>query len=114
MTTGERIYFYVREGQRHKGLLLYEWLLKQARSLGFSGGTAFDSLAGFGRHGWHETHFFEEAGEEPVLCVFVGSSAQVDQLVAATAAAGLSIFFSRHPVQYGITGQPFETTEGKA
>lgn len=106
MIQGERIYFYVREGQRHKGLLLYEWLLKQARGLGFSGGTAFQSLAGFGRHGWHEAHFFEEAGELPVICVFVGSGTQVDGLLEAATAAGLSIFFSRHPVQYGITGQP--------
>ena len=106
MVDGERIYFYVREGQRHKGLLLYEWLLKQARTLGFSGGTAFQSLAGFGRHGWHEAHFFEEAGEVPVMCVFVGTRAQVDGLVEVATAAGLSIFFSRHPVRFGITGQP--------
>jgi uncharacterized protein len=106
MIQGERVYLYVREGQRHKGLLLYEWLLKEARQLGFAGGTAIQSLAGFGRHGWHEAHFFEEAGELPVLCVFVGSSDQVDALVVAVTAAGLSIFYSRHPVQYGITGQP--------
>jgi len=105
MVNGERIYFYVREGQRHKGLLLYEWMLRQARTLGFSGGTAIQSLAGFGRHGWHEAHFFEEAGELPVLCIFVGTTAQMDTLVQAIADAGLSVFYSRHPVQFGITGQ---------
>jgi PII-like signaling protein len=105
MITGERIYFYVREGQRHKGLLLYEWLLRQARSQGFSGGTAIQSLAGFGRHGWHEAHFFEEAGELPVLCIFVGTPEQMDALVQDVSDAGLSIFYSRHPVHYGITGQ---------
>ena len=104
MVSGERIYFYVREGQRHKGLLLYEWMLREARSLGLSGGTAIQSLAGFGRHGWHEAHFFEESGELPVLCIFVGTTAQVDTLVQAVADAGLSVFYSRHPVQFGITG----------
>lgn len=104
MVHGERIYFYVREGQRHKGLLLYEWMLREARSLGLSGGTAIQSLAGFGRHGWHEAHFFEESGELPVLCIFVGTTAQLDTLVQVVADAGLSVFYSRHPVQFGITG----------
>jgi hypothetical protein len=106
MISGEQICFYVREGQRHQGLLVYEWLLKQARSLEFSGGTAFPSLAGFGRHGWHEAHFFEESGELPVLCVFVGTSAQVEALVDAVAGAGLSLFFSRMAVHCGIIGAP--------
>lgn len=101
---GERVSFFVKEGQHHSGQLLYQWLLQQGRSHGFSGGTALHSLAGFGRHGWHEAHFFELAGELPVVTVFVGTATQVEQLLRDVSEAGLSVFYTREVVRFGITG----------
>lgn len=49
---------YLTEKQRHDGVLLYEWLLEEAKKLGVPGGSAFRAIAGFGRHGrMHEETF---------------------------------------------------------
>jgi PII-like signaling protein len=60
---GSFLRFYVHEGQRHQGRLLWEWLLIQANERGIHGGSAFKAMAGFGRH--HklcEARFVELAG----------------------------------------------------
>ena len=51
---GSLLRFYVHEGQRHHGRLVWEWLLERANELGIRGGSAFRAMAGFGRH--HEIH----------------------------------------------------------
>ena len=38
---GSFLRFYLRENQRHRGKLLWEWLLEQANRMGFRGGSAF-------------------------------------------------------------------------
>lgn len=101
---GERLSFYVRESHHHHGVPVYQWLLTEGRRLGFSGGTAIATLAGFGRHGWHEAHFFELAGELPVITQFIGNHDQVEALLANAAQAGLTLFYNREQVEYGLTG----------
>jgi PII-like signaling protein len=98
--------FFVVESQRHSGQLLYQWLLREASSMGLPGGSAFRAVAGFGRHHvLHEARFYELAGELPVEVVFVTDRAQADQLIACVAAAGLSLFHYMMPAQSGTTGQ---------
>ena len=64
--------FYVQEDRKHHHVLVYEWLLEQARQLGLNGGSAFKAMAGFGRHGLlHEDHFFELSGKLPVVVEFI-------------------------------------------
>ena len=59
---GALLRFYVHEGDRHHGVLVWEWLLKKASELGIRGGSAFRALAGFGHHHvLHEQSFFELA-----------------------------------------------------
>jgi PII-like signaling protein len=96
--------FYVGEGHRHAGRLVYEWVLEQAKDIGVHGGSAFRAIAGFGRRGvLHEQHFFELAGDLPIEVAFVLSEAQAQALLAAVSDAGLSLFFVRMPVQFGVT-----------
>ena len=62
--TGTLLRFYVHENRRHHHVLLYDWLLEEAKKLGIRGGSAFRAIAGFGRHGiLHAEHFFELAGD---------------------------------------------------
>lgn len=97
--------FFVVESQRHSGLLLYQWLLREASTLGLPGGSAVRAIAGFGRHHvLHEAHFYELAGELPVEVVFVADRADADRLIARVAAAGLSLFHTMTGAQSGITG----------
>ena len=98
--------FFVVENQRHEGQPVYQWLLRQASSLGLPGGSAFRAVAGFGRHRvLHEAHFYELAGELPMEVVFVASRDEASRLVAQVAGAGLSLFHYMILTESGITGR---------
>ena len=91
---------YVTEKQHHGGMPVYEWLLKEARGMGVHGGSAFRSIASFGRHGhMHEQTFFELAGELAVKVEFVIDDALVDKLLDVVKKNNLNLFYTRQPVQ---------------
>jgi len=95
---------YVAENQKHHGMLLYEWLLEQARKLGIGGGSAFRAIAGFGRHGvLHEEAFFELAGNLPVEVGFVVSEAEAGRLLALLGAEQIKLFYVKIPAESGTT-----------
>ncbi|MEX8519274.1 MAG: DUF190 domain-containing protein [Leptothrix sp. (in: b-proteobacteria)] len=101
---GVYLKFYVQENRRHHAILVYEWLLEEARKLGFHGGSAFRAIAGFGRHGvLHEDHFFELAGDLPVEVGFVLSEAEAQAFLQHISAEGLALFYLQLPVEYGVT-----------
>jgi PII-like signaling protein len=106
MDTMVMLRIYAEEAQRHHGKLLYEWLLEEARALGFSGGSVFRAIAGYGRHGVrHDAGFFELAGALPVVVTFVTRDALADALLAKLADAGLKLFYARTLAQCGVTGE---------
>jgi PII-like signaling protein len=95
--------FYVAEKQRHNGVLLYEWLLEEAKRLGLPGGSAFRAIAGFGRHGrLHEDTFFELAGELPIEIEFLLNTVMADLLMNELRAHKLNLFFVRYAVETGV------------
>ena len=94
--------FYVTEGHRHKGELMHEWLLEQAKKLEIPGGSAYRAIAGFGRHGHlHEETFFELAGELPVQVEFVLDAAHADRLLEELRKHELNLFYVRFQVESG-------------
>jgi PII-like signaling protein len=95
---------FVSESRLHNGMLLYEWLLEQAKDMGVLGGTAFRAIAGYGRHGrLHEEAFYELAGELPVEVEFLVSDKQAERLLDLLKAENLRLFYSRHPADYGVS-----------
>jgi len=95
--------FYLTEKQRHEGQLMYEWLLEHAKRIGISGGSAFRSIAGFGRHGsLHAETFIELGGELPVQVEFILEEAQAAQLLATLSAYELNIRYVRYEVSTSI------------
>lgn len=103
---GTYLKFYVQENRRHHGILVYEWLLEQAKQLGLHGGSAFHAMAGFGRHGvLHEEHFFELAGDLPVEVGFVVTEEEARRLLDFIVKEGLSLFYVSMPVEFGVTGE---------
>jgi len=103
MNDGTCLQFYVAENRRHRGVLVYEWLLREAVKLGLHGGSAFRAIAGFGRHHrMHEQHFFELAGDVPVEVVFFVDADEEARLLTLIEAEGLSLFFVRQPASYGV------------
>ena len=102
---GTYLKFYVHENRNHQHILVYEWLLEQAKNLGIHGGSAFKAIAGFGRHGLlHEDLFFELAGDLPVEVVFVVSEEQAERLLTLLRKEKLTLFYVKMPVEYGVLG----------
>ena len=103
---GTLLRFYAHESRKHRHVLLYEWLLEEARRLGLHGGSAFRAIAGFGRHGvLHEDHFFELAGDLTVEVDFALSDADAERFLAHVEAEGVEVFYVRVPIDYGVAGR---------
>jgi PII-like signaling protein len=101
---GIHLRFYTYENRKHGSVLLYEWLLEHAKSLGIHGGSAFRAIAGFGRHGtMHEQHFFELAGDAPVLVEFMVNEKEADTLLADLRREQIALFYARLPGEFGNT-----------
>ncbi|MFO1505885.1 MAG: DUF190 domain-containing protein [Lysobacterales bacterium] len=104
-TEGRYLRFFVHENRRHHGILLYEWLLEQAKKLGIQGGTAFRSIAGYGRHGiLHEQHFLELAGDQTVRVDFVVRMDEGSTLLSLIERENLALFFAELPASFGLVG----------
>ena len=104
METSVYLKFFVIESQRHGGQLLYQWLLREASTLGLPGGSAFRAIAGFGRHHvLHEARFYELAGDLPMEVVFVASRSDAMRLLEVVTAAGLSLFHYMMPAESRTT-----------
>ena len=100
---GTFLRFYVHEGQRHHGTLLWDWLLQRANKLGIRGGSAFRAMAGFGRdHQLHEDHFFELAGTLTVEVEFIVNDAERQELLDIVEREKIRIFYAEIPARFGI------------
>ena len=102
---GVSLQFFVPEGEKHDGELMYEWLLEKAKKLGVPGGSAFRAVAGYGRHGvLHEQTFFELAGELPVEVIFITSPELAEKLLGELTRERLNLFYSKTDAEFGILG----------
>ena len=100
---GTYLRFYVHENRKHRGLLLYEWLLETAKKVGIHGGSAFRAIAGYGRHGvLHEQHFFELAGDLTIEVEFLVSNEQADMLLDVLRREQVRIFYAKVPAEFGM------------
>lgn len=95
---------FVPEGLRHHGDLLYEWILQQAQAIGIPGGSAVRAVAGFGRHGrLHEQHFFELAGDVPVVLEFFAAEEAIAKLLTLLESENISVFYVKFVAEGGLT-----------
>ena len=101
---GTCLRFYVHENRKHHGILLYEWLLEQAKKSGIHGGSASRAIAGYGRHGiLHEQHFFELAGDLTVMVEFVLSDDEAQGLIELIEREKVRVFYAKFPAEFGTT-----------
>ena len=102
---GTYLRFYVHENRKHRGLLLYEWLLETAKKAGIHGGSAFRAIAGYGRHGvLHEQHFFELAGDLTVEIEFLLSEEQAQMLLRVVREENVAVFYAKAAAEFGMVG----------
>ncbi len=110
---GSFLRFYVHEDYRHRGGPVWEWLLREANELGIRGGSAFRSMAGFGRHHHlHEARFFELAGSLSVEVEFVVTDEEAQKLLDLVHREKLRVFFAKMPARFGVV-DPDETNPPK-
>ena len=101
---GTYLRFYMHENRKHHHILLYEWLLEQAKKSGIHGGSAFRAIAGYGRHGvLHEQHFFELAGDLTVTVEFLLSDDEAQNLLDLIKREEVRVFYAKFPVEFGVT-----------
>ncbi|MEK7439083.1 MAG: DUF190 domain-containing protein [Pseudomonadota bacterium] len=100
---GTYLRFYMHENRKHRHLLLYEWLLEQAKKMGIHGGSAFRAIAGYGRHGvLHEQHFYELAGDLTVEVEFMISEDEARKLLDLVKAEKIHVFYAKTEAEFGI------------
>jgi PII-like signaling protein len=99
--------FYMHENHKHGGILQYEWLLEDAKKHDVHGGSAFRAIAGYGRQGHlHEQHFYELAGDLPVVVEFLLSTEEAEAMLARLREEKIRVFYSRAAVEFGALGDP--------
>jgi len=104
MANGTYLRFYTHENRKHHHVLLYEWLLEQAKKIGIHGGSAFRAIAGYGRHGiLHEQHFFELAGDLTVEVEFLLSDVDAAKLLELIKQENIRVFYAKVPAEFGMT-----------
>lgn len=96
--------FYMYEAEKHRGVLLYEWLLEFAKKNGIPGGSAFRAIAGYGRSGvLHEEHFFELAANVPIVVDFILPEDELDLFLNLVKKEGVKLFYTVTGVVYNVT-----------
>lgn len=102
---GVSLHFYCHLRAKHEGMLVSDWLLTRARQQGIGGGSAFRSIACFGRHGvLHEEQFFELTDDLTIKVEFLVSEEQAEQLLQLVRAAGVEIVYARSPASFAAIG----------
>ena len=100
---GSLLRFYVGEGERLHGVLLWEWLLAEGNRLGIRGGSAFRAVGGFGRrHALHEERFFELAGTGAIEVEFVVTEDEEWRILDLLRREKVRIFNCRMPASFDI------------
>jgi len=100
---GSLLRFYVGEGERLHGVLLWEWLLAEGNRLGIRGASAFRAVGGFGRqHAVHEDRFFELAGRGSIEVEFVVTEDEERRVLDLLQSEKVRIFYARMPTSFGI------------
>lgn len=101
---GYQLVFFTQQGRKHGIYSIAEWLLKQAKDLGVPGATMNVGQSGYGRDGrFHSAHFFELA-EQPLEVLMAVTEKECDQLFEIINAAQLEIFYTKSPIEFGVTG----------
>jgi PII-like signaling protein len=81
--------------------VLYDWLLRRARTLGITGGAAYREIAGYGRHDrLREQSFFELAGELPVEVAFAMSESDAQKFLDVLARKAPWLFYIKSPSEF--------------
>jgi PII-like signaling protein len=73
---------FIGEGDKHEGVPLYEWIVRQARDQGLAGATVLRGLEGFGAHSrLHTAKILRLATDLPVVVEIVDAKERIEAFI---------------------------------
>lgn len=85
---GHLLRIFVGESDRHGGLPLYEWIVRQARERGLAGATVLRGVEGFGAHSrLHTAKILRLSEDLPIVVEIVDSKEKIEAFLPVIDAA---------------------------
>ncbi|MFZ5434122.1 MAG: DUF190 domain-containing protein [Calditrichota bacterium] len=76
---GHLLRIFIGESDRHEGLPLYEWLVREARARGLAGATVLRGLEGFGAHSRvHTAKILRLSADLPIVVEIVDTREKIE------------------------------------
>lgn len=81
---GHLLRVFIGENDRHEGLPLYEWIVRQARRQGLAGATVLRGLEGFGAHSrLHTARILRLSSDLPIVVEIVDTKEKIEGFLPA-------------------------------
>ena len=75
---GKLLRIFIGESDKHEGLPLYEWIVRQARENGLAGATVLRGLEGYGAHSrLHKAKILRLASDLPLVVEIVDTEEKI-------------------------------------
>ncbi len=106
---GKLLRIFIGESDRHEGLPLYEWIVRQARENGLAGATVLRGLEGYGAHSrLHKAKILRLANDLPLVVEIVDTEEKIQSflpLIDEAVSEGLATV-ERVEVHFYRSGKP--------
>lgn len=106
---GHLLRIFVGESDRHGGLPLYEWIVRQARERGLAGATVLRGVEGFGAHSrLHTAKILRLSEDLPIVIEIVDSKEKIEAFLPVIDGSILEGLATLEKVQIRLyrSGQP--------
>ena len=81
---GALLRIFIGESDRHEGMPLYEWIVRQARTRGLAGATVLRGLEGFGAHSRiHTAKILRLSTDLPLVIEIVDTREKIEAFLPA-------------------------------
>ncbi len=79
---GKLLRIFIGENDRHEGLPLYEWIVRQARENGLAGATVLRGLEGYGAHSrLHKAKILRLSSDLPLVVEIVDTEEKIQSFL---------------------------------
>lgn len=79
---GSMLRIFIGERDKHQGVPLYEWIVKQAQQAGLSGATVFRGILGFGAHTKvHSAKLLDLSVDLPLVIEIIDEQAKIEEFL---------------------------------
>ncbi len=79
---GKLLRIFIGENDRHEGLPLYEWIVRQARENGLAGATVLRGLEGYGAHSrLHKAKILRLSSDLPIVVEIVDTEEKIQSFL---------------------------------